>query len=58
MDRLIKEPTLVVELVRAVLLCAVVFGLPLSDEQTAAVLVLASAALAVVNRQKVTPVTS
>lgn len=58
MDRLIKEPTLVVELVRALLLCAVVFGLPLSDEQTAAVLVLASAALAVANRQKVTPVTS
>lgn len=56
MDRLVKEPTLVVELVRAVLLVAVVFGLPLSDEQTAALLLLVSAGLAVVNRQKVTPV--
>ena len=56
MGRLTNEPTLVVELVRAALLCAVVFGLPLSEEQTAAVLLVVSAALAVVNRQRVAPV--
>ena len=55
MDRLVKEPTLVVEFARAALLCAVIFGLPLTEEQTAAVLVVVSAGLALLNRAKVTP---
>jgi hypothetical protein len=56
-DRLTQEPTMVVEFVRAVLLCAVVFGLPLTDTQTAAVLLVVSTGLALLNRQAVTPIT-
>jgi hypothetical protein len=56
-DRLTQEPTLVVEFVRALLLFGVVFGLPLTDAQTAATLVLVSTGLALLNRRQVTPIT-
>lgn len=56
-DRLTQEPTLVVEFVRALLLCGVVFGLPLTDAQTAAVLLAVSSGLALLNRQAVSPIT-
>lgn len=52
------EPTLVVTFVRAVLICAVAFGLHLSPEQIGAVLLVAETFLALVNRAKVTPVGS
>lgn len=54
-DRIVNEPTLVVEFVRALILCGVVFGLPLTEEQTVAVFAAVSAGLALLNRAKVTP---
>lgn len=56
-DRLTTEPTLVVEFARAVLLVGVVFGLPLTDAQTAGLLLLVSTGLALLNRAAVTPIT-
>ena len=55
-DRIRREPALVSELVRAVLLCGVVFGLPLTEEQTAAVLLVVGAVMALFVRRRVTPV--
>ena len=57
-NRLTQEPTLVIEFARAVLLVGVVFGLPLSDAQTAGLLLLVSTGLALLNRSAVTPITS
>lgn len=58
MNLLKTEPTRLVNLLKAVLLCAVAFGLPLSDGQTNALLGVAVAyvALGEVNRAVVTPV--
>lgn len=52
------EPTLIIALIKAALVCAVAFGLPLDGDQTAAVIGLAGAVLALgaVNRAVVTPV--
>lgn len=58
MRRIIENPTLIIALLKAVLLAAVAFGLPISDDQTNTLLGVAGAVLAlgVVNRQLVTPV--
>ena len=50
-----REPVLIIALVAATLNCAVLFGLELSTEQTAAVLVVVDAALAVFARSRVSP---
>lgn len=55
-DRARREPVLVVALVQALLVAGVAFGLDLSDVQTAAVLGVTGAALALVARSQVTPV--
>lgn len=54
--RIQREPVLVVTLVQAVIVCAVSFGLNLTDAQGAAVLTLTGAALALVARGQVSPV--
>jgi len=51
-----REPALIVAFVQTVLTLAVVFGLDLTDAQTAAVLAATTALLALVTRSKVTPV--
>lgn len=59
MKNLLKmEPTLLIGLLRALLLAAVAFGLPLTSAQEAALLAVAGAGLALagVNRAVVTPV--
>ena len=50
-----REPVLVIAFVAAVLNAAVLFGLDLSTEQTAAVLVVVDAGLAILARSRVTP---
>lgn len=58
MIRLIKnEPVMVASLLKAILVCAVAFGLPLSDGQQAALIGVAGAILAIggAARQAVTP---
>lgn len=58
MIRLIKnEPVMVASLVKAILVCAVAFGLPLSDGQQTALVGVAGAILALggAARQAVTP---
>lgn len=54
-EKLRNEPVLVVALVQAILVAAVAFGLDLSPAQSAAVLSVTGAVLAVVARSKVTP---
>jgi hypothetical protein len=49
------EPTLIAGLIRAILLCVTAFGLHLSAEQIAAVMLVTEAALSVVTRSQVTP---
>ena len=49
------EPTLIIGAIRAVLIAAVTFGLDLSPEQIAAVLLAAEALLSLVLRSRVTP---
>lgn len=58
MNLLRREPTLIISLLKAALVVAVAFGLPISGDQTAALLGVAGAVLALgaVNRQVVTPV--
>lgn len=51
-----REPTLILGLVRAVVVLLTAWGLELSAEQTAAVYLVAEAALSLANRQLVTPV--
>jgi len=55
-----REPTLLIALLKAVLIAAVAFGLPITDGQTEALLGVATAvvALGVINRAVVTPVKS
>lgn len=58
MNLLRREPTLLLTLLKAVLVAAVAFGLPLTNGQTEALLAVAGAVLALgaVNRAVVTPV--
>lgn len=57
-DRIKNEPVLVYTLVGNLLALAVVFGVQLSDVQTAAILAVVNSTLAFVARRKVTPVPS
>lgn len=56
LNRIRTEPALVSGLVQTVLALVVAFGLDLSNEQTAAILAVTAAVLALVVRSKVTPV--
>ena len=51
-----REPALIYGLAQALLTLAVVFGLDLTDAQTAALLALTGAFLALATRARVTPV--
>jgi hypothetical protein len=51
-----REPTVIAAAIRAVILCAVAFGLQWSPDQIAAIMLAVEAVLAVVVRQQVTPV--
>lgn len=51
-----REPALILGAVQAVLVLGVSFGLDLTTEQTAAILAATAAILAVVTRQRVTPI--
>lgn len=51
-----REPVLVLAVVQAVIVCGVAFGLELTDAQTAGVLGVTAAVLAIVARSQVTPV--
>lgn len=53
-----REPTLILGLIRAIVVCVSAFGFQFSAEQTAAVYLVAEAILSVINRQNVTPVDS
>ncbi|MBI4941849.1 MAG: hypothetical protein HY830_13985 [Actinobacteria bacterium] len=55
-ERIRREPVLVVALVQALLVAGVAFGLDLTDAQAAAVLGVTGAGLALVARSRVTPV--
>jgi hypothetical protein len=55
LHRIAREPALITSAVRAALYCAVLFGLPLTDEQTAGVLLAVEAVLALATRALVTP---
>ena len=55
-QRLNEEPALFYGFVGAVIVLGVVFGLNISDEQTAAILAVTAIILAVLTRQRVTPV--
>lgn len=50
-----REPTLILGVVRAIVVCAVAFGLHLSPEQIAGIYLVTEAILSLVNRQLVTP---
>lgn len=56
LDRIRNEPALVSGFVQTVLALVVAFGLNLSTEQTAAILAVTAAGLALLVRSKVTPV--
>lgn len=51
-----REPTLIMGLIRAVVVCVTAFGFELSAEQVGGIYLLAEAVLSVINRQLVTPV--
>lgn len=52
-----REPALITGLIQAVLALVVAFGLDLSGEQTASILAVSAAVLAVVVRSQVRPTT-
>ena len=54
-DRIRREPALIAGLIQAVLALLVAFGLSLSAEQTASILAVTAALLAVLTRAQVTP---
>lgn len=54
-ERIRNEPVLVSTLIGAVIALFVAFGVDLSTEQTAAILAVVAAVLAIVARQQVTP---
>jgi len=58
MDLIRREPVMVTSALKAILVCAVAFGLPLSDGQSTALLGVAGAILALgaAARQAVTPI--
>jgi hypothetical protein len=56
LDRIRTEPALVAAVVQAVLGLVVAFGLDLTGEQTAGILAVTTAVLALVVRRNVTPV--
>ena len=56
LDRLRREPALVLGLVGALIALGTAFGLDLSKEQTGAITAVVVAVLSVVTRQNVTPV--
>lgn len=56
LDRIRNEPALVSGFVQTILALVVAFGLNLSTEQTAAILAVTAAGLALFVRSKVTPV--
>lgn len=51
-----REPTLIIGFVRAVVVCAIAFGLELTPEQIAGIYLVVEATLSLVNRSQVTPV--
>ena len=55
-DRITREPVLMTTLVGAVISLLVVFGVPITDEQKTAVVVVVAAVLAIFARSQVTPV--
>lgn len=55
LDKIRSEPVLVTGLVQAVIGLIVAFGVGLTGEQTAAILAVTAAVLALVARSKVTP---
>ena len=50
-----REPTLILGVIRAVVVCVTAFGLDLTAEQVAGVYLVAEAVLSLVNRSKVVP---
>lgn len=50
-----NEPVAIAALIRAVILCAVAFGLQWSADQIAAVMLVVELAVAIITRSKVTP---
>lgn len=54
-QRLLNEPTLIAGAVRAVILCAVAFGLDWSVDQVAALMLAVETVLTLVTRAVVTP---
>lgn len=50
-----REPVAIAALVRAVVLCATAFGLKLSAEQIAGIMLVVEAILGIITRQSVTP---
>ena len=54
-ERLLKEPVMIAAAIRAVLVAAMAFGLDLSPEQMAALMVAVEAVLALVVRALVSP---
>ncbi len=54
-QRITREPALITSAIRAVLYCAVLFGLDLTVEQIAGVLLAVEAVLALLTRAVVTP---
>ena len=50
-----REPAMIVALVQAVLVLAVVFGLKLAPEQSAAILAVVAVVLGLITRSQVTP---
>lgn len=55
LNRIKAEPVLITGLVRAVILCLTAFGLRLSADQVAAVMLVTEAVLSLVTRQQVAP---
>lgn len=56
MERLTREPVLVLDVLKAAIACAVVFGLDLPPEADVTIIALVTAVLALLQRSKVTPV--
>jgi hypothetical protein len=54
-ERIKKEPSLLFALVNATLALVVLFGLPLSEEQSAGIIVFVNAVVGILTRQSVTP---
>jgi len=55
-DAIKREPALLAGALQALLVLLLTFGVPLTDEQVAAILALSAAVLAIVVRRRVRPV--